>query len=113
MNAWKKIISGLVSYNCMFHYLSKNTLKSQLLHNSKKIWLILFQEHFRIALLMPNMATSAQANRESPVTHFFQANLRDNTCQMLILCNVEEKKIHCVLLNNVIPIFIMQEKVLL
>lgn len=44
---------------------------------------------------MPNVATSAQANMESPVIHFFQANLRANTCQMILLCKVEEKNTQC------------------
>lgn len=44
---------------------------------------------------MPNVETSAHANMESPVTHLFQDNLRENTYQMTLLCKMEEKNTLC------------------
>lgn len=83
---------------CLISTLKKNEKSNLLwfyenLNNSFRNSIALCYAFHRIFArsILENVATSAQANMKSLANHFFQGNLTDSTCQMILLCNVKRK----------------------
>lgn len=118
LNEWlKKISSGLVSHNCMSYYLSKKKKKT---HPEKSITLW-FHENLTNFFLRNTFALCC-ACQMWKLQHTQTWNHLSLICSKTIwekkytkwpFCVRWKKKIHCVLLNSIIQIFIVQQKVLL